>query len=365
MSGLGYEKFKKLNNIFKAEFNTAFKNIKNPNKNELFFYFDNVYRVWYYSALFHEAFATPAVFADIWHGRDGVNVCMPKIKDSDFTFEWKRYTLEDHPFIHDLSVLAAAADEGAVFDRITHELVPEDFAVYAQRFTFNDNVYISYLVEIAKELGIIKRVPSIMIARYVSTAKGRSMDQLSVRAALEKVIECAAKIFCRRFATVFGNCPGLNKALVYGWLEGTCMTDDIYADLYDMVGFDIIELWKNERNNTENLDESEKVALSSVYPIGRMIDRYFLTPFGRYLQLIQPIYYNPFSFERELNYIFKDGLGDEIEFEHTLAVFAPSSLFRLTTLGRSMFKNDKKDIPFALTADEMESYLAQMMKYYK
>ena len=363
MSGPEYEKFKKLNNIFKAEFNAAFKSIKAPDKNELFYYFDNIYRVWYYSALFREAFATPAIFADLWLGNNGVDVCIPKIQNDDFIFEWQKYTAEEHPFINDLSVIAETADEGAAFDAITHELMPDDFSEYSRRFTFNDNIYISYLVETALDLGIIKRVPSIGIARYVSTAKGRNMGQLSVSAALKKVIECAAKIFCRKFSTIFGNCPGLNKSLVYGWLESTCKTDDIYADLYALVGFDIIDLWKNDRNNADKLDESEKAALSAVYPIGRMIDRYFLTPFGRYLQLIQPVYYNPFSFERELAYIFKNGVRDD--FDNVLAVFAPSSLYRLTSLGKIILAYDKNEIPFALSAWEMENYLAQLMKYNK
>ena len=363
MARLEYEKFKKLNNIFKAEFNAAFKAVRSEDKNDIFFYFDNIYRVWYYSALFREAFATPAVFADIWFGDDGVNVCLPKIKNEEIAFEWKLYTQEEHPFINDLSVLAQTADEGAAFDHITRELMPESFAEYAPRFTFSDNIYIAYLVEIALELGIIKRIPAIGIARYVSTAKGRNMHQLSTRSALEKAVECACKIFCRKFSAIFGNCPGLNKALVQKWLESTYLTDDIYADLYDLVGFDIVDLWKNDRNHAERLDESERAALSSVYPIGRMIDRYFLTPFGRYFQFIQPIYYNPFSFERELEYIFNNGIRDD--YDNALAVFAPSSLYRLTVLGKSMLTDKKKDIPFALSADEMESYLAQMMKYYR
>ncbi|GEM_PF-5185569 len=363
MAGLEYVKFEKLNNIFKAEFGAAFKAVKAPDKNELFFYFDNMYRVWYYSALFHEAFATPAVFADIWFGNDGVNVCIPKIEDTDIGFGWKKFTVEEHPFIGDLSVLAEVVDEGAAFDDITNELLPDDFAEYARRFTFCDNIYISYLVEIAREMGIIKRVPAIRIARYLSTAKGRSMSQLSPETAFEKIIECAAKIFCRKFATVFGNCPGLNKSLVYNWLENTYLTDDIYADLYDLAGYDIIDLWKNDREHISELDEGDRAALSSVYPIGRMIDRYFLTPFGRYFQLIQPIYYHPFSFERELEYIFKNGVRDD--YDNALAVFAPSSFYRLTSIGKRLLTDEKKDVPFALSEIEMENYLAQMMKYYK
>ena len=362
MSVLEYEKFKRLNNIFASNFNSQFDKIKDGGKDALFMYFDNIYRLWYYSALFHEAFATPAVFADIWFKGAGVNVCLPRMSDGRLEFEWRLYTVDEHPFIKDLTTLAQTADDMASFDSITHELIPDDFKKYAHGFTISDNIYISYLVEIALEMGLIKKRPSVHIVKYMSTAKGRSMEQLDGRTALEMAAECAAKIFCRKFAAVLGTPVGLNKALVMSWLKGTCLTDDIYADIYDLVGIDIIDLWKNERGS-DDLDELDRAALASVYPIGRLIDRYFLTPFGRYMQLIQPIYYMPFSPQHELEYIFGHDVRDD--YDNSLAAFAPCSMYRLTSLGRTMLSAEKKDVPFALSELEMENYLAQMMKYYR
>ena len=362
VAALGYEKFKKLNNMFRAEFRLRFDKIENSDKNELFMYFDNIYRLWYYSALFHEAFATPAVFADIWFKDAGVNVSLPRIKDGEIDFEWQLYTADEHPFIKDLAVLAETADEMASFDRITHELVPSDFEKFAGRFTVRDNIYISYLVEMGLEMGLIQKRPSVYIVKYESTAKGRSMYQLNGRAALERAAECAAKIFCRKFSAILGMPAGLNKNLVSKWLKSNYLTDDIYADLYDLVGVDILDLWKNERNS-DDLDELDRAALASVYPIGRLIDRYFLTPYGRYMQLIQPIYYMPFSFERELEYIFGRDIRDD--YDNSLAAFAPSSMYRLTPIGRKILSQDKKEVPFALSEIEMENYLAQLMKYYR
>ncbi len=362
MSALGYEKFKKLNNLFGKEFDTQFKKVTYDGKNEIFMYFDNIYSLWYYSALFHEAFASPAIFADIWFKEGGVNVCVPKLKGSEYYFEWQLYNVNDHPFIKDLAALAEIADDMASFDRITHELIPADFEKYAHNFTLNDNIYISYLVEMALEMGLIKKLPSVHIVKYNSTAKGRSMEQLKGKAALEMAVECAAKIFCRKFSAVLGAPVGLNKNLVLKWLNNTYLTDDIYADIYDLVGIDIIDLWKNDRHK-DDLDEIDRVALSSVYPIGRMIDRYFLTPYGRYMQLIQPIYYMPLSFEHELEYIFDSSVRDD--FDNSTAAFAPSSMYRLTNIGKKILSHNKKEVPLNLSEIEMENYLAQLMKYYR
>lgn len=362
LAKLEYEKFRKLNHVFTASFGRAFKNIDKENKNDLFMYFDNIYRVWYYSALFKEGFASPSIFADIWIKTDGVSACIPRVKDNDFEFEWKEYTLEKHPFADDLRALAATAEDNASFDRISNELVPEDFKKYSDRFTLSDNSYIAYLLEISLELGTVKKIPSIHIMKYRATAKGLNLDQLDVKTTIEKTIECAAKICCRKFATIFGNAPSLNRALIMRWLNEADMTDEIYADLYDIVGVDILSLWKNERDRRSELDELDRAALSSVYPIGRLIDRYFLTPFGRYLQLIQPIYYTPFNFEKELSYIFQDGMRDD--FDNSLAVFCPSSLYRLTSLGKQFITADKKETRFMLTENELETYLLKLMEHY-
>lgn len=363
MGKLEYEKFKQLNRFFTSGFETAFEKIKNDRKDDIFRYFDNIYRVWYYSALFQDGFASPSIFADIWFKNGGVNVCIPKVKDSDYNFEWQLYSVEHHPFIMDLFALVDVCEDNASFDRISHELIPDDFEKYASRFTLTDNSYIAYLVEMALEMNIIKSIPSIHIIKYRATAKGLHFDQLDSDAAIKLAIDCAAKICARKFTTIFGNAPELNKNMILNWLKSFDMTDDIYADLYDTVGVDIISLWKNERKNRDDLDETDRAALSSVYPIGRMIDRYFLTPYGRYMQLIQPIYYTPFNFERELEYAFRPGIRDD--FDDSVAVFCPSSLYRLTSIGKGILTDTKKEVPFALTETELEDYLARLMERYK
>ena len=362
MGQLGFEKFKKLNRVFESRFFTAFDKIKNESKNDIFRYFDNIYRIWYYSALFREGFASPAIFADMWFEDEGVTTCVPNAKDGGLDFEWKKYTVEEHPFVADLFTVVDIVEDNASFDRISHELIPEDHEKYAGRFALHDSAYISYLIEISLELGIIKKIPSIYIMKYRATAKGLHLDQLDSRSIIEKVTECAAKICCRKFMTIFGNEPALNKAMVIHWLKEVDITDKIYEELYDIVGVDIISLWKNERDKGEELDEVDKAALAAVYPIGRMIDRYFLTPFGRYLQLIQPVYYNPFNIERELRYIFDDGMRND--FDDSLAVFCPSSLFKLTNLGKKLISDSKKETPFVLNETEMEGYLAKLMAFY-
>ena len=363
MGKLEYEKFRQLNRFFASGFETAFETVKSDNRNDIFRYFDNIYRVWYYSALFQDGFASPAIFADIWFKSEGVNVCIPKIKDADYSFEWQLYSAEHHPFIMDLFTLVDVCEENASFERLSHELVAGDFEKYASRFTFADNSYIAYLVEIGLEMSIIKSIPSIHILKYRATAKGLHLDQLDSATALDLAIECAAKICSRKFTTIFGNAPELNKNMVMNWLKSFDMTDDIYAELYDIVGVDIISLWKNEHKNRDELDEVDRAALSSVYPIGRMIDRYFLTPYGRYLQLIQPIYYTPFNFARELEYAFRPGIRDD--FDNTLAIFCPSSLYRLTPIGKSLLTSSKNEVPFALSETELEDYLAKLMERYK
>ncbi|MBQ9518919.1 MAG: hypothetical protein IJR59_03380 [Firmicutes bacterium] len=363
MSQTGYEKFEKLNKIFTEKFNSAFKDLDPPDKNEIFFYFDNLYRVWYYSALFYDGYAAPADFADIWFGGEDAGFCVPEVKENGLDFKWCKCSIENHPFIKDLSVFAQTVDDGAAFDEITREMLPDDFARYAREFTFADNIYISYLAETALELGLIKRVPAIRIARFASTAKGRTMEQLSPMTALEKVVESAAKIFCRKFSAVLGNCPGLNKALVYDWINSTVKTDDIYADIYSLVGYDIIDLWNRDKAGKEIPDEDERTALSSVYPMGRLIDRYFLTPFGRYLHLIQPIYYRPADIERELEHIFNSRIKDD--FDNSYAVFLPSSAYRTTALGERVFKDCIAKLPYEMTQSELEKSLDRLIDIYQ
>jgi hypothetical protein len=112
-------------------------------------------------------------------------------------------------------------------------------------------------------------------------------------------------------------------------------TDDIFARVFDVMGYDIEELLDitnmpiPDGMSPEHLGFDMEL-LSGTFIMGIVLDRFFFTPFGHFLRIIRPMYALPFAFTEEVvDYV---NVCDEPD-EAFVAFFAPCSSYTLTDLG--------------------------------
>ena len=89
--------------------------------------------------------------------------------------------------------------------------------------------------------------------------------------------------------------------IFFEFLNNNMDTEDIFINLYKSIGIDITQIW--EIPSAECFSEEEAAIASSFFFMGILLDKWFLTPLGDFLQIIQPIYYLPFYFVSTLNRI--------------------------------------------------------------
>ena len=217
----------------------------------------------------------------------------------------------------------------------TGEFLEQDKKNLLQQISRQEEEYLNYLILLLYNMDFLIPLSAIHTVRIQPNPKAQDF----LKKTTKEILDTA----CYEIADALGADPGyFTKSLFYSFLKNNMDIEDIFIKFYQTVNIDIAQIW--EIPSIESFSEEEAEIASSFFYIGILLDKWFLTPLGDFLQMIQPIYYLPFYFVTTLNRISnlvvaKCSLQSEL--------YSPCSVFELTSIGEAILgkKEEKQPLP--------------------
>jgi len=331
-----------LHNLFEENFMEAYRDANSKKRRKVLPYLQAIHRRWYYATLVEHTPFSPAnlmecMAAYFEEPADKYPIAVLKTPSKVTGVDCKvlSYTVENHPIIGDMKTLMEYCtphvdlhESGSFKDEQALEL--------SENLSINDPHYASFLMELAICMKLFSKMPSLYVQRMQPSKKSaeilsRSSEDL-FRDMLDVVITMTASGLRNSIPMpehIF------TESFVRSLLTSPMETDDIFARVFDVMGYDIEELL-----NISNMQIPEGMSpehlgfdmelLSGTFVMGIVLDRFFFTPFGHFLRIIRPMYALPFAFSEEVvDYVNVCEDPDEA----FVAFFAPCSSYTLTDLG--------------------------------
>jgi len=338
----------RISQFFIDDFKSAYFNIKKQGKTKILDNFYSIYRKWYYSAFFDQNILTPAHIVYRMNEKEGLNnyyVPVAKIKSKSrfngFDIKILNYTTDNHPIIEDLKIFIDYAkivtinQGGLVCD--------DDINKILKLISMNDKFYLEYLLRIGEKLKIFKKMPSIHSEVYCAGKNYHTFFENDGRICFDKVMKAAIDFSCEMLNDFFFD---EQKFFSYDYLESIIKNpipiEEIFKDIYDLVGINIEEFWLNdEPYGNSDFEEFTDMILSSAFFLKVMLDKWFLIPFGDYLKVVMPIYTFPYDFSQKMNEIIDELAVDRIS-DFSAALYYPCSRYYVTPVAFDYF-NIKKN----------------------
>jgi len=239
------------------------------------------------------------------------------------------YSLDDHPIAKDMHLLidycAPHIDlqEGDVF-------AADQVIELGGMLSLNDPLYAAFLLEVSLEMKLIAKVPSVGVNRFKPAARAEEIMAAPCRELFSAIVDTAIIVASKGLQNLVMLPDSLfSTTFLRSILEKPMFTDDIFAKIYESLGYDLDEVmdFTMEEGGLESLDVD---LLAGTFMAGVLLDKFFFTPFGHFMKIIRPLYILPFEFNNEVaEYI---NVSDDPE-ESIIAFFAPCSSYTLTDLG--------------------------------
>jgi len=308
-------------------------------------YLQAIYRRWYYSTLVEDAPLSPANILDSicrYHNKPAalhpVARMRGKAKLMGIDMELVEYSLDNHPVVGDMRLLIEYCTphidlgEGDVF-------LTASALELGAKLTLNDPHYAAYLLEVALRMKLIVKMPSVGVNRF--RPGQNKAPTLTERDLLGEIIDTTISIAARGLQDLIMLPESFfTPAFIRDLLTTPMETDEIFAQVYDVLGYDLNDLVDITMDLGSDLDGTDVDLLAGTFMTGVLLDKFFFTPFGHFLKLIRPLYVLPFEFEGEItDYVDS---SDDPE-ESIIAFFAPCSNYTLTDMGLEYFQVEKSD----------------------
>ena len=344
-------------NIYEQDFKKAYSQLGPSGKSGLLRYFFSFYRKWQTSAMIDNTFLTPNnIFSLInkeYHKKT-LTTTIPTIKTfkrfKKFVFREVSYTLNDHPVVDDLKKLLACLSP-------SFELVDSEQQIFAlwgtradgyvgeeaeeelmKRLSLQDPFYISYLIRVAAELGLVEKMPSLYSSRMLVTPRAAKLLGGKLSKAKSKEIftnvTFASMNLAAEVIDAFLPVSGVvDIYYVRHIIEKPTSSDEIFRYIYDRLGFDFEKI--------AGLDLSKPIPdeyhdlVSGTFALGAIMAMHLVTVFGTYLRLINPVHIVSHNMGRDMTFV-RDALASNHDIE--IPLFAPCTFFTPTELGLKFFK---------------------------
>lgn len=352
-------------NIFVENFNKIYTNIDLSQKTVLKSFAPTIFKKWYYSSLIDDTMLSPANIINA-HYQDivdedtviGVSLSNTKgnrslMKDG---FYFHTYSVNDHPVIKDLKILIDCCQPDADLCSSQYSFSDELTNIILKKLSMKDPFYLKFVLMIAFELKLIIKMTSIYSSKIQPTDHCEEFFELSTDIALRKIFDATMDISIRKLSQdVHLSYEVIHKKLMMSFLKKPVHIDDIFKKLYSLVGIDVEKIWK--LFDSESLSDEDSVLLSSTFYLGVILDKWFITPFGSYLKLIQPVYTEPYRFQDEINAICRNIVTNS---DISMDLFSPCTSYDITPIGRALlFKKDSQKQIQKLDSDlSLEKVLA-------
>jgi len=350
MSATFMDHVKQLHALFEANFMDAYRNSNPRKRRNLLPSLQSVFRRWFYSSIVEEAYLSPANLLEafcIHHNRP--SQIAPVVHPSGATrltgisTEIYEYSLDKHHIVNDIRMLIDYCTPHIDLDE-TNGFLIESAIELGGKISLNDPGYATYLLLIALRLRLLTKVPSVGINRFKPAAKAKTvLDQTSDRDLFRDIVEAGIAIAAKEMQNLVMLPESLfTPAYIRSLLTQPMQTDDIFARVYDVLGYDMEDLLDITRDigDDGSMDDIDVDLLAGTFMTGVLLDKYFFTPFGHYMKLIRPLYILPFEIESEVTE-FVDTSNDPDEV--VIAFYAPCSSYTLTDLGLEYFDVQKTE----------------------
>lgn len=332
-----------LNSLFNTGFIDAYKSANPRRRKRVLPYLHAIHRRWYHATLIENTPFSPANLMEALCRHFQIepdSYIVPQLrtpsKVTGVDLVVLPYTIANHPVITDMKKLVDycsphidLCEEGGFSDRQSLEL--------AKSLSLNDPHYASFLLEVAMLMKLLTKMPSLYVNR-MQISKTNKVMELKNHEILNKIIDASISLAAHGLKISIPMPEHIfTESFIKGLLTKPMETDDIFARVFETMGYDLDELLDiasmpmadDMELDLEDLGIDMEI-LSGTFVMGILLDRFFFTPFGHFLRLIRPMYALPFDFDGEISDYAKVCEDPEEAF---VAFFAPCSSYTLTDLG--------------------------------
>lgn len=316
--------------IFKENFHKIYRHFDRSHKQRLLHYTPVLFKRWCYSTLYDETILSPANVIGALYGNNtvvGVSIHLPEDSKTitTATFSLELYTENKHPIIADLQCLLNFCQPSAELDQ-NGQLINKCIRT---KLSLEDPFYLDFLMKVAYQLMLLEKLPSIYTSQIQMTSYAKAFFQQDHNVCLHKIIDTAIAICADQLSRTFYSLKlQVTKEMILHYLTDIEQMDDIFEKIYTKIGIDPEKIWKLSQLDT--LTDTDSFLLSTTFYLGILLDRWFISPFGSYLKLIQPLYFNAFDFVEEMNHLCSNY---STSYDPVVDLFYPCTYYHLTSLG--------------------------------
>ncbi len=363
----------KINGVFEKRFLCAYKGLRLKGKSIILKYISTIFKRWYFTALISDTLITPSNLGLKLSQKYTQNVLsIPTLyatSDKSFNFKFINYSIDSHPVVDDLEIFIKSCSP-------TVQLLEDGFleeqhiSKIISKLSLCDVFYAEYLFLIAFRLNILEKIPSLYTDVVHVTKEFDALYSLDKKQIFIKIVEATASLSASFINdTIDSSTRFISESDLLELLKTPTRIDDIFSRIFSFLGFNddnIEELWFDDGDN--DITES---FLSSTFLLGMILDKYFLSPFGSYLRLINPVYLMPFDFAAELDSFFA---SIKVASDITPALFSPCFFYHATPLGIEYFNLEQefdydmpfpKDVPMDMILNAVVSNAAKKISFPK
>lgn len=336
---------KTLLRAFSQGFEALYQNIEPCEQPKLLRLAPVLFRKWCCAPLLDETILSPANLVAASYGKEGY-VCpalrvKPEAKGlGKFQYTLRAYTLEDHPFVADLRRLLEVCRP---YGEIDEEglLLPAYREKLSEELSLADPYYGTYLTLLARRLGLLVELPALYRQLLQPAGDAAAFFAQDPLVLWQRIVDAALELASYQFGFGLSNLmTEVPEDLLRDFLYQPITVDEMFLAYYNLLGVDFSHFMDLAEEG--ELPEMEGFLYHATMYFGVLADRWFFTPFGEYMKLIQPLYMNHYDFSEEINYVCT---GLAVDPDASMEVFSPCLLYDYTPLGVSLLCRDRQAPP--------------------
>jgi len=332
-------------------FNEVYSSLRRKDQELVGQCMQHIFRKYYYSPCVIDTFVTPANIANTLVRREFGNEVMV-VPGLEVKYEGKRVAgvdwrvtgigLDEHYAMRDLEYLLDRADSGVALHEPGIPLLKETERL-KRRVFIRDPHYVNFLSLLALEAGLMERVPGKNGEIGKATSKAKEFLRLGEREKFSVAVDGAIQLCSRMMQQAEqGEATGaFTTSRIKAYLKSPRNLESIFKGIFKRYGFDLAELADTlspELDGIGRYSHMEEKNLVHLLYLVQSFEMFFVTTFGYYLQLIQPLYTYPYDIDDEIDNLLSFNDPQIARF----SLFSPAETYDLTALGESLFLKGKK-----------------------
>ncbi|WMJ81549.1 hypothetical protein RBU49_04680 [Clostridium sp. MB40-C1] len=341
---------KEITGYFEEQFLKGYNSIKD--KDKILNVRDTLFRRWYYSAMIELTYINPSfLINEIAQQKiKGDYVVMSHIKPEfgkgnkvKFTYNYKYFSIEEHPVVEDLIKLVEFSSPSVHMD-LESGFILKNGEKFIDEINYRNAYYLLYLLELAKEMKLIEEMPSIGTTCLIPAKEYDEFLKLSKEEQLYKVVDNSINVCVKNFneQPVFSS--KLTRKEVMNMLDNGVINDNYFDEIDKNISFmeEFIEHARNSGNDQVmqqvlNSDSVELAEMLSETYFGIYIDMWFISVFGYYLGIIIPNYVEVYDICDNMNKLTINDTMEKLGY-----MFDMNQAHDLTPLGEKIMSLFKK-----------------------